>query len=145
MVVDSQARGGKQFHPLDEHLAHGLLPELQKDLCVYLAEVGRRYQGQQILQIEQERLSLLAGAACGQDGQRDFVDLLPGEEVCSRCDHHSQFLTDELLHGERADLAFDRLEHHRDDLDSLRLVFCGQAELALSLVVGPMQAPIRHD
>ena len=88
---------------------------------------------------------MLAGTASGEDGQRDFVDLLPGEEVCSRCEHHSQFLTDELLYGERADLAFDRLEHHRDDLDRLRLVFRGQAELALRLVVGPMQTPIRHD
>ena len=88
---------------------------------------------------------MLAGAACSQDGQRDFMDLLSGEEVCSRCDHHSQLLTDELLYGERADLAFDRLEHHRDDLDRLRLVFRGQAKLALRLVVGPMQAPIRHD
>ena len=46
LVVDSQAHGGKQFHPLDEHLADGLLAELQKYFRVYLVEVGRRYQGQ---------------------------------------------------------------------------------------------------
>ena len=94
LVIDPEARHWEQFDPLDEHLGDGLFSELKENLDVQLVEVRGRNLGQQVLEEEQESLSLLRGPTQREYSHHVLVDELSDQVVLPRRDHQSQLLAD---------------------------------------------------
>ena len=85
---------------------------------------------------------MLARATCGQNGQHGLENELARLVIRLRRDHLCQLLAYQLLDRQRAGLTLNRVQHQCHYL--LGLVHVGrlEAQLPLSLVKSPVQAPV---